>query len=118
MDCKTCKEIREQAHDVPFISVEADKHREEKREKRHCIIHVIMAVLLLAAALLLFWNNQKGMKALEENNQRWIDYLEQYDFCDYEYTQDGQGVNIIGDRNGVDFYGTEIPSENQDTEKP
>lgn len=35
--------------------------------------------------------------------QRWLEYLEQYDFESYEYSQDGQGLNIIGDKNGVGF---------------
>lgn len=40
-------------------------------------------------------------------------YLNQYDFAGYEYTQDGQGVNIIGDSNGVD-YGPTIESPKAD----
>jgi hypothetical protein len=40
--------------------------------------------------------------------------MEQYDFADYDYTQDGQGVNIIGDRNGVDFYEPETTNPDKD----
>ena len=39
-------------------------------------------------------------------------YLNQYDFASYEYEQDGQGVNIIGDRNGVEYLGADFENPN------
>jgi len=39
-------------------------------------------------------------------------YLNQYDFESYQ--QDGEGVNIIGDMNGVDYNGTKSPNTNQE----
>lgn len=45
-----------------------------------------------------------------EVNQRWIDYLSQYDFetLTETYTQDGRGLNIIGDQNGVNYNGADL----------
>lgn len=54
-----------------------------------------------------------------KTNQKWINYIEQFDFEDYGYQQDGRGVNIIGDMNGVDYqnYGTDIEGSETDTER-
>lgn len=40
-------------------------------------------------------------------------HLNQYDYetYDYEYSQDGEGVNIIGNQNGVDYYGAETSGD-------
>lgn len=43
-------------------------------------------------------------------------YLNQYDYFSEDYTQDGQGVNIIGYGNGVDYDGTEIQGEGQNSQ--
>lgn len=92
---------------IPFKVYEAEIRRAEKREYRHIIIHVIMAVLIMAGAVLVWLNNL-----------RWLNYLEQYDFIDYSYEQDGEGVNIIGDRNGVDYFESTPEGENADEEEP
>lgn len=51
-------------------------------------------VLVVLLALMLF-----------ASNGAWLWYINQYDFESYatEYMQDGHGVNIIGDTNGVDY---------------
>jgi len=45
-------------------------------------------------------------------------YLNQYDFSSEEvvteYAQDGQGLNIIGEGNGVSMYGATLPAHGQD----
>lgn len=71
--------------------------------KRLTITVIVLAVIALGEAVLLYLNNAA-----------WLHYIEQYDFESYEYTQDGQGVNVIGDGNGVDYNGAEIDSEAQD----
>lgn len=40
-------------------------------------------------------------------------YINQFDYYSesVEYTQDGQGLNIIGDENGVRVNGTEVQTE-------
>lgn len=81
---------------VPFIVYENELARSERHIKRlwiALIVAVISIVLTVGGFLL---------------------YLNQYDFASYE--QDGEGVNIIGDGNGVDYNGP----ASQDTyqEKP
>ena len=42
-------------------------------------------------------------------------YLSQYDFAGTkaEYSQDGEGINIIGARNGAYMYGAETDDDNE-----
>lgn len=74
---------------VPFAAFEAAEERADRRDRRHWIGHIVeLAIIVLMAALFLW-------------------YLNQYDFTAETVQQDGEGVNIIGDRNGVDYFGTE-----------
>ena len=81
---------------VPYIVHQAEIARQERHIKRLwtvLIISVIVNVLIVVGFLL---------------------YLNQYDFQSYE--QDGSGVNIIGNLNGVDYNGpasTSAPQEEQ-----
>lgn len=75
---------------VPFIVHESNMARNERIIKR--LIIVVIVVLLL-------WFSTIGL---------FVWYLNQYDFESYEYSQDGAGLNIIGDRNGVDFNGSSL----------
>lgn len=72
---------------VPYIVFEAEIARQERHVKRLWIalISAIFAIALIVAGFLL--------------------YMYQYDFESYEFQQDGKGVNIIGDWNGVDYDG-------------
>ncbi len=81
---------------VPYIVFEGEIARQERHIKRLWIalIAAIIALVLVVGGFI--W------------------YLNQYDFTSYE--QDGQGVNIIGDRNGVD-YDVATP-ENANEEEP
>lgn len=81
---------------VPFIVFEGEIARQERHIKRLWIalIAAIVAIVLIVGGFLL--------------------YLNQYDFASYQ--QDGEGVNIVGDGNGVDFNGpasTSAPQEEQ-----
>lgn len=82
---------------IPFIVYEATMSRTERHIKRLWIALIIAIISIVLC------------------NVSWLLYINQYDFEDYEYTQDGTGVNIIGDSNGVDYYGAEVdsPKENQ-----
>ena len=63
------------------------------------LIKVILALILVIA--------------LQTGGFLW--YLSQYDFYDYseEVTQDGHGLNIIGDRNGVMFDGSALSQDGE-----
>lgn len=80
---------------IPYPAFEREMARADERERRHWIAHIVSVVVILAiiAGFLL--------------------YLNQYDFM--EYSQDGEGVNVMGNMlgsmNGGEYYnGTE--SEN------
>lgn len=88
MDCSTCKE-KNHIDPVPYLAHESALARNERTIKR--LIGAIIVVLLL-------WFSTIGM---------FIWYINQYDFSAISYEQDGEGINIIGDRNGVGFDVTE-----------
>lgn len=81
---------------VPYIVYESTQARNERHIKRLWVALIVAITAIFAC------------------NAIWIWYINQYDFTSYEYQQDGQGVNIIGDRNGVTQYGTTAESEDTD----
>lgn len=99
-------ENRVQVDLVVFESVMA---RNEKQLKRIWVALIIMAVVVIVT-----------VSALVLQHKYYLDYLSQYDFESesyaYEYSQDGKGLNIIGDSNEVTGYGTETTSEENNTE--
>ena len=75
---------------VPYIVFEGSMARSERHIKR-LVIALIIAVVMIAAtniAWLIVWNSYEYVGDTSETT----------------YSQDGEGVNIIGDRNN---YGTE-----------
>lgn len=83
---------------IPYIVHESEMTRSERHMKRLWIALIVAVALLFAS------------------NMIWLRVFSQYDFESYEYSQDGQGVNIIGDGNGVDYNGPESTSAPQDQE--
>lgn len=79
---------------VPYVVHEATVARQERQIKRMWI-----AIIVLAIAWFL-------------TNMIWIGYQSQYETIDYSYEQDGNGNNIIGDGNKVDYNGAETESSN------
>ena len=73
--------------------------RDERKYRRLWIVLIITIILLVAT------------------NVTWLVYISQYDFESYDYAQDGAGVNIIGDRNGVSYNGTEVENKEKDVEE-
>lgn len=98
--------IEDLRRDVPFIVYEGTQARNERTVKR-LITALVLTIILTFAS-----------------NGAWLYAWLQYDYSGVssysDYTQDGQGLNIIGDRNGVD-YGAETKessnSQDTDTEK-
>lgn len=84
---------------VPYIVYEGEQARNERTFKR-LIIALIITIMLLFAT-----------------NALWIGYMIGFDIETYSYAQDGQGVNIIGDRNGVDYDVASSDSENNDSQE-
>jgi hypothetical protein len=79
---------------VPYIVHEAEMARQERHIKRLWIAIIVAIVACIAITGGFLW------------------YLNQYDFESYE--QDGSGVNIVGNGNGVDF---DVPASAQTHEK-
>lgn len=56
------------------------------------------------------------------NNIVWVKHYEklisEYEYVSYDYEQDGGGVNIIGDRNGVVYDVTETTDQVYEEEEP
>ena len=74
-------------HDsVPYIVYEGTQARNERTIKR-------LILALVSVIILLFLSNLA-----------WLNYMNNYDYKAYEYTQDGEGTNILGDGNGVNYY--------------
>lgn len=87
-NCDACKEIKT-TEPVPYIVHESAMARNERNMKRVVVLLVVVIIAWLATigAFLYMW--------------------QLYDYTDeetvYTYQQDGKGVNVIGDRNGVDY---------------
>ena len=90
MSCENCKP---EAGPVPYIVHESDMARNERAIKR-LVVALIVAIALMFAS-----------------NAFWLWAWMQYDYTGEEtvVTQDGEGLNIYGDRNMTDFYGTDDP---------
>lgn len=99
---------------VPRWTHEADMARMERINFKQFIIIAILVVACAVLGVTLYLQNDKATQALQKNNEKWIEMWSQYDFESYEYQQDGEGLNIIGDRNGVDYYRPEVQSSETD----
>lgn len=88
------KKITENKPDVPFIVYEGEMARAERYIKRLWIALVVAIASLAVAVIAFMW------------------YLSLYDFSSYDCEQTGEGVNIVGNENGVGF--NESESENKE----
>lgn len=92
MNCETCDKHKEVAP-VPYIVHESAMARAERTNKRWAKVALaeLVVILLIVFAFLYVW--------------QLYDYSSEESV--YTYQQDGEGVNIIGDRNGVDYNGAD-----------
>ena len=85
MDCNNCNSVS--TITMPASAYELEKAKDERTIKR--LINTVVAVLILwfATIAVFVW------------------YLNQYDYSSesVEYSQNGEGVNVIGDQNGVTY---------------
>ena len=89
----TGQEEKEMALSVPYIVHEAAQARAERQIKRQAIAIIIISVISIISIFLTAYLIDKG----------WRDYFSECDIMNYDYSQDGEGVNIVGDSNGVDY---------------
>lgn len=99
MDCKDCKN---KTADVPYIVHESAMARNERSVKR-LVIALIVAIALIFAS-----------------NAAWLYAWCQYDYASEEtiteFQQDGEGINIIGDRNNAGVFDNEPESAENDAD--
>jgi hypothetical protein len=98
--CNSAKEMMElkDMPSIPFAAHEAEVSRQERQIKR-------MWIALIVAISMLF-----------ASNIGWLIYQSQFDTFSYDYTQDGNGNNIIGNNNEADYNGAETENKNTQEE--
>lgn len=111
-DCKPVEGVLEEIQApamVPLYAVEGSGYRRERTLRGtvivFCVALLVIALLVGAFGAFAYKLHIQYLERVEAINRYWIDFLREYDFEEYsyEYSQDGKGVNIIGDRNGVEF---------------
>lgn len=95
-NCEDCKEKKAPLN-VPYVVHEAEMARSERHIKRLWIALVVAVVLMFAS------------------NVGWLIYESQFETIgySYDYSQDGEGTNIIGSDNEVNNNGPEAPSKSE-----
>jgi hypothetical protein len=93
-NCSNCNNAENQGVTVPYVVHESAMARAERIIKRQWIAIILLICLLFGSFGLFVW------------------YESQFETISYDYTQDGEGTNIIGDRNEVNN-GAEIESESE-----
>ena len=96
MSCNECEHNTERTdlpENVPYIVYEAERARSERLFKKMWIAILVSVALLFAS------------------NAVWLWAWTSYDYVSYEYSQDGEGTNIIGDENEVNN-GAEVKNSN------
>lgn len=120
-NCKSCEKESIKKSDVtsvPLASVESERHHRNSNSRvvTACFCLVLIALILCVAFC--YKVNKDCLDKVDAMNKYWIDYISQYDFEDYsyEYTQDGKGLNIMGDNNGVEYHGSADSNSETDAE--
>ena len=93
--CNNCNTTENPNVVVPYVAHESAMARAERVIKRQWIAIVLFICMLFSSFGLFVWHES------------------QFETISYDYTQDGQGTNIIGDSNEVDN-GAEIEGKNQE----
>ena len=81
---------------VPYIVYESAMTRSERHIRR--LLWTLLCVIVLLAV----------------TNLAWMHLWNAYDYTGVTYSQDGEGINVIGDRNGVEYDGAETDGEEAD----
>lgn len=97
---KEVNSTHEKHDSVPYIVYEGTLARNERTIKR-LVISLVVAVCLLFLS-----------------NVAWLGFISMYDIQNYQYSQDGEGVNVLGDGNGVEYNGTTTKDTSTPQEKP
>lgn len=118
MSCENCKQeckpvesvLQEAPAMVPLYAVESQGYRRERTLRGtvivFCVALLVISILVGVFGYFAYQLHVQSMEKVEAINRYWLDFLGQYDIeGDYtEYSQNGRGINIIGDGNGVTGY--------------
>ena len=116
MSCENCKHVQGELQEleapamVPLYAVESQGYRRERTLRGtvivFCVALLVISILVGVFGYFAYQLHVQSMEKVEAINRYWLDFLGQYDIeGDYtEYSQDGRGLNIIGDGNGVTGY--------------
>lgn len=112
MSCSNCSNTEQAVPAmVPLYAVEGESFRKNKTMRMMAMMFVvclvIISIVIGLCGVMVYRSNKDCLEKVEAINQHWLDYLAEYDFSGetYEYSQDGRGLNIMGDNNGVDYNG-------------
>lgn len=92
--------VRNMPEPVPYIVYEASRSAWERANKR-------LGIIIMAAIVMLFLSNAAWLWAWMQ-----YDYSSEETVTTYEYQQDGEGVNIIGNSNEVNDVSESYDPEN------
>lgn len=121
MSCENCKKdckpvegvLQEAPAMVPLYAVESQGYRRERTLRGtvivFCVALLVISILVGVFGYFAYQLHVQSMEKVEAINRYWLDFLGECDIeGDYaEYSQDGRGINIIGDGNGVSGYESE-----------
>jgi len=121
MDCNNCEHHNDKAPvQVPLFAVEGQSYRSNKTMRYmvtiFCVSLLIVAIVIGLCGVVVYRTNRDCLDKVEAINSYWLDFVSQYDFEGDSYAQDGRGINIIGDGNGVTDYGPEVSDSANDEE--
>ena len=121
MDCQKCEHNNDKTPvTVPLFAVEGQNYRANKTSRHlatvFCVSLIIIALIIGLFGVIVYRMNQECLAKVESINKYWLDFISQYDFEGDSYAQDGRGINIIGDGNGVTDYGAEVSCTENDEE--
>lgn len=120
MACDNCK--NNEPVMVPLVSFEGTDYRRERTLRGSvivfCVALLVIAIIVGAFGWYAYHLHIQSLERVEAINQHWLDYLSEYDFSgeSYVYSQDGRGLNIMGDNNGVEVSGVIDDGPESDTD--
>lgn len=122
MSCENCNHSTDRPDpvSVPLVAFEGQSYRRERTLRGtvivFCVAMLVIAILVGVFGYFAYHLHVQTLEKVEAINRYWIDFISQYEFeGDHtEYSQDGKGLNIIGNGNGVTAYGPETENISED----
>lgn len=113
MSCENCNHSTDRPDpvSVPLVAFEGQSYRRERTLRGtvivFCVAMLVIAILVGVFGYFAYHLHVQTLEKVEAINKYWLDYLSEYDFSGdvYEYSQDGRGLNVMGDNNGVEVSG-------------